>query len=313
MTVTSESTLKELVDETTVIKNDLISCRDELKTNLSNKGVDVTGLNKMGELIPKIGKLEILDLVLKPMLLSYDHNHGLLESKDINTFATLKKTELGFGVYYNLFGDFNGGKPETYICQRDSSSIYWLYSFNAENFSVTHLLRINDSTLINAGGVYDGNKLRVFSLQNNDICEIDPKTFTIIKRYEGKNANFNKIEGGFDFNTDAPRIFTTKRGHSSQDWSYIYELDVDTLSIIRSQCIEKSMAGVGCIYDPSKKKIRLYCTCDVRNANYDKIIELDINNFSIINEANTTRYETDCLCGCSTASIMFRGHTYKCV
>lgn len=59
MAVTSQSTLKELVDETTVIKNDLVSCRNTLKTNLSDKGVDTSALNKMGELINSIPSMPV--------------------------------------------------------------------------------------------------------------------------------------------------------------------------------------------------------------------------------------------------------------
>lgn len=54
MAVTSQSALKELIDETTVIKNDLVSCRDSLKNNLSAKGVDVSDVYKLNELISKV-------------------------------------------------------------------------------------------------------------------------------------------------------------------------------------------------------------------------------------------------------------------
>lgn len=59
MTVTSQSTLKELVDETGIIKNELVVCRDNLKTNLSNKGVDVSGTDKMQGLVEKVNEINI--------------------------------------------------------------------------------------------------------------------------------------------------------------------------------------------------------------------------------------------------------------
>lgn len=66
MSVTSQSTLKELVDETTVIKDELVSCRDNLKTNLSNKGVDTTNLNKMGMLVSSIPSLKTVPNIAIP-------------------------------------------------------------------------------------------------------------------------------------------------------------------------------------------------------------------------------------------------------
>lgn len=65
MAVTSQSTLKELVDETTVIKDELVNCRNNLKTNLSNKGVDTTSLNKMQDLVNSIPKLKVLPSVMR--------------------------------------------------------------------------------------------------------------------------------------------------------------------------------------------------------------------------------------------------------
>lgn len=59
MAVTSQSTLKELVDETTVIKDELVNCRNTLKTNLNNKGVDTTSLNKINDLISSIPNMPV--------------------------------------------------------------------------------------------------------------------------------------------------------------------------------------------------------------------------------------------------------------
>lgn len=83
MGVTNKSTLKELVDETTVIKNDLVNCRDNLKNNLSDKGVDVASVNKMQELVNSIPKLKVL-----PKEVGIGENLFILVGGWLGTYST---------------------------------------------------------------------------------------------------------------------------------------------------------------------------------------------------------------------------------
>lgn len=53
------ATLKQLVDETTNIKNELISCHSDLKNNLINEGVEILDSDKMSDLIDKLVKNSI--------------------------------------------------------------------------------------------------------------------------------------------------------------------------------------------------------------------------------------------------------------
>lgn len=50
-------TLKDLVDETTNIKNELIKCHFDLKSNLIDKGITVENTDKMKDLIDKVSLL----------------------------------------------------------------------------------------------------------------------------------------------------------------------------------------------------------------------------------------------------------------
>ena len=56
------ATLKSLVDETTVIKNELKTCHTNLKNNLSAKGVGVLNSDKMPSLINKINDITLSSL-----------------------------------------------------------------------------------------------------------------------------------------------------------------------------------------------------------------------------------------------------------
>lgn len=53
------STLKQLVGETTNIKNELITCHANLKTNLIDKGVECSNTDKLLSLANKVGEIEL--------------------------------------------------------------------------------------------------------------------------------------------------------------------------------------------------------------------------------------------------------------
>ena len=53
------STLKQLVDETTNIKNELKTCHANLKNNLIEKGVECSDTDKLLRLANKVGEIEL--------------------------------------------------------------------------------------------------------------------------------------------------------------------------------------------------------------------------------------------------------------
>lgn len=53
------STLKQLVDETTNIKNELRTCHTNLKNNLIDKGVECSDTDKLLSLANKVGEIEL--------------------------------------------------------------------------------------------------------------------------------------------------------------------------------------------------------------------------------------------------------------
>ena len=58
------TTLKNLVDETTNIKNELVACHSNLKNNLIKKGVKCSSTDKMSSLIDKIDGIVVGDNVI---------------------------------------------------------------------------------------------------------------------------------------------------------------------------------------------------------------------------------------------------------
>ena len=53
------ATLKQLVDETTKIKNELKTCHTNLKNNLIDKGVECSNTDKLLRLANKVGEIEL--------------------------------------------------------------------------------------------------------------------------------------------------------------------------------------------------------------------------------------------------------------
>lgn len=53
------ATLKQLVDETTKIKNELKTCHTNLKNNLIDKGVECRDTDKLLSLVGKVGEIEL--------------------------------------------------------------------------------------------------------------------------------------------------------------------------------------------------------------------------------------------------------------
>lgn len=53
------STLKQLVDETTNIKNELKTCHANLKNNLIEKGIECSDTDKLLSLVNKVGEIEL--------------------------------------------------------------------------------------------------------------------------------------------------------------------------------------------------------------------------------------------------------------
>ena len=51
------TTLKKLVDETTNIKDELVTCHTNLKNNLITKGVECSDADKLSSLVNKVGEI----------------------------------------------------------------------------------------------------------------------------------------------------------------------------------------------------------------------------------------------------------------
>lgn len=85
------TTLKNLVDETTNIKNELVTCHTNLKNNLIEKGVECSDSDKLINLIDKIDNISIAKNVVAS-------NNDIFYSEYCDTLSTSLKLACKFYI-----------------------------------------------------------------------------------------------------------------------------------------------------------------------------------------------------------------------
>lgn len=139
------ATLKNLVDGTTNIKNELVACHTNLKNNLSAKGVECSDNDKMSSLIDKVANIET----------GKKWASGTLSSLSVNSSGATIPLNLNFTPSILII----------YI-----SIVSWTANGGLRNFYVTNL---NPTTIIS--GASGGNQ-SVIEIRNvtSASCTIIP-------------------------------------------------------------------------------------------------------------------------------------------
>ena len=81
------ATLKQLVDETTKIKNELKTCHTNLKNNLINKGVECSNTDKLLSLVGKVGEIELGKKFISGIAYQNSNNSKLFNTVCINGYS----------------------------------------------------------------------------------------------------------------------------------------------------------------------------------------------------------------------------------
>lgn len=290
MAVTSESTLKELVNETTVIKNDLVSCRNTLKTNLSDKGVDVASVNKMQGLVEKVNELVSIESQLSFRLFSL-RSSSIFEYEP-NSFRVVRVGENGKKQKdsthdsVGVGAGFDGTKLRLFSKTRDVSNSYREVGFFEHNSdtldaSTTPIKTSYSSESFGAlSAGFDGTKLRLFDYNsNNRMLELNVDTLDVIKTQNFAANNIGSFGAGFD--GKKLRMFIHYSNSSSNEYK-LYEVNPDTLSVIKANTSfpVNGIIDLGAGFDGTK--LRLFA-CKER-----EILEIDSKTLSVIRTVNVT-------------------------
>lgn len=81
------STLKELVNETTNIKNELKTCHANLKNNLTEKGVEYSDTDKLLSLVGKVGEIKLGKKFISGIAYQNSDNNRLFNTVCINGYS----------------------------------------------------------------------------------------------------------------------------------------------------------------------------------------------------------------------------------
>ena len=104
------ATLKNLVDETTNIKNELVTCHTNLKNNLISKGVECSDSDKMSSLIDKVAKLTNNNAVYGVRVNETNSNPSTCVTYIEDSVGVNPATSESYGGWENKF-PFNEIKP----------------------------------------------------------------------------------------------------------------------------------------------------------------------------------------------------------
>lgn len=151
------ATLKNLVDETTNIKNELVTCHSNLKNNLTAKGVECSDTDKISSLIDKVE-----DVVVLPNIIPGNSNQMYYEDVKITTSHTsyLEVHQINpfkfdgnyrLCTYHRRTGGASGYQYLYFEIERNSSVIYTSKVF-AQNLT-SDLESIVDITDIKKGDI----------------------------------------------------------------------------------------------------------------------------------------------------------------
>ena len=288
------STLKQLVDETTNIKNELKTCHTNLKSNLIEKGVECSDTDKLLSLVGKVGEIEtfnsnsqLLDTITLPGLLELD---GAINSHD-----TFEITNTDY-VFTRNIGKYTFNGSETFI---------------AGGTNTTGKSRIRLSNITDAKGVANNDDIGNLAIENyatvssgnsgtygciNGISiATDGKIFIYDENIQTTSGMATQLTNKtLYYELATPQVITIPKKHlavvdlGSLDWtkeSYTY----GGQSVYR---FKAQVSGIKVITSASVIQ-NLYCEkymTDTANHSFqqasDKIIALDANGYVVVNDSS---------------------------
>lgn len=118
------ATLKNLVDETTSIKNELVTCHTNLKNNLITKGVECSDADKLSSLVNKVGEISTA-VIVEPS------DNVLMELGSIKNYVTVQIPPNSTKKQFTFTSTFKG-------------SIRFLVVFNSATGNIDGVFLKND-------------------------------------------------------------------------------------------------------------------------------------------------------------------------
>ena len=151
------ATLKNLVDETTNIKNELKTCHSNLKNNLIAKGVECSDTDKMSSLVDKIAGIVVVDNVIAG------------ESIQLFNYTSSGSIRINKNDVFKLTSSVNGSVKIkiNYVCSGSGSSTYLSIDLTRNEDIIS-----SKSFKVNKNGSYINIEYDLSEIQLNDVINI---------------------------------------------------------------------------------------------------------------------------------------------
>ena len=164
------ATLKSLVDETTNIKNELVSCHSNLKNNLIKKGVKCSSTDKMPSLIDKIAGIVVVDNVIAG------------ESIQLFNYTSSGSIHINKNDVFKLTSSVNGSVKIkiNYVCSGAGSPAYLSIDLTRNEDIVS-----SKSFTVNKYGSYINIEYDLSEIQLNDVINIYASGSSVISGSNG--------------------------------------------------------------------------------------------------------------------------------
>lgn len=162
------ATLKNLVDETTSIKNELVTCHTNLKNNLITKGVECSDADKLSSLVNKVGEISTA-VIVEPS------DNVLMELGSIKNYVTVQIPPNSTKKQFTFTSTFKG-------------SIRFLVVFNSATGNIDGVFLKNDLIMKTITGNLNTNTM---SFDFSDVNIGDTLSFG----FKNKITNEDKFVG----------------------------------------------------------------------------------------------------------------------
>lgn len=324
------TTLKSLVDETTNIKDELVTCYTNLKNNLVDKGVEVLPSDKMLILIDKVNNvssflpsnkpisLEVLNLGTMPNDIGWNaladdklivfnfSNNPYKNVLDLNTGeveSNIKQGSIsGLNNYPSIFGNHT---LDSVYCKYTGSYSAVAYQFDLNTLTMRGTGILNGFTDQFAKTYRVGDKIYCFSSTTSNVSvrsyDITTTTNTLLSEVACTD-NTSIVYGGVAYDGD-DCLYSFGRKDSSS--SYIFSLWKYTISTNTIEHLKSWEKNVPTLQSYSRHDLgkvvgrKLYVfPCGTNNA-ISQVFSIDLDTFEIVENIFGIRRAMPALFSCN--------------
>jgi len=224
---TENNTLKELVDETTLIKDDVTNNRDTLKANLNTIGMDTGGISNLGELIQKVKELYCLDVVPGTDFVYKSDVKELNYGKDLREIRYIEH----YKYNNDIFVVFEEKYPDGSYTYYDGYVIKYNFSTGVLESIVLFKKALDSNKLYSA---YFLDDFVYICCSSSTFKKISLDDITNIATINLVSNNSNGFYNGCEVKHINDKLYLGIGGYGSGKSSILFKIDINSFTIEKS-------------------------------------------------------------------------------